>query len=314
MKRALLFPGQGSQRVGMGRDLAESSAAARAVWEEVDEALGEPLSQIAWEGPEDRLTLTENAQPAIMAASVAAARALEAELGRGLHEAAACAAGHSLGEYAALCALGAIEPGACASVLRERGLAMQEAVPVGEGAMVAVLGLDIEAVQGAIAKLDFDGVCAPANDNAPGQVTLSGDAGPVRQAADACLEAGARKAVPLAVSAPFHCALMAPAAGRVERRLAEVDLRAPRLPVVANVTAAPEADPERIRTLLVEQVTAMVRWRESVERMAADGVGWYAEFGAGRVLAGLVRRIQREAETQEADSPEQIGAMAEQLA
>lgn len=314
MQRALLFPGQGSQRVGMGRAIADAYPAAKAVWDEVDDALGESLSRIAWEGPEDRLTLTENAQPAIMAASVAAARALEADLGRGLHSVAVCAAGHSLGEYAALCALGSIEPGVCASLLRERGLAMQEAVPTGKGAMVAVLGLDIGQVRETLDEIALDGECSPANDNAPGQVTLSGDAESVHRAAEACMEAGARKTVPLAVSAPFHCALMQPAAGRVEKRLAEVDLRMPTLPVISNVTAMPETAPDRIRTLLVEQVTAMVRWRESVERMAVDGVTWYAEFGAGRVLAGLVRRIQRSADLHEVDSPDHVRELAAQLA
>lgn len=313
MKRAFLFPGQGSQQVGMGRELAAAHPAARAVWEEVDEALGKPLSRLAWEGPAGELTLTENAQPAIMATSLAAARALEAEAGARLDSVAAFVAGHSLGEYAALAAVGALAPGDCARLLRARGLAMQRAVPPGAGAMAAVIGLDLDEIRSVLERSGGDGICVPANDNAPGQVTLSGEAAAVERAIPACREAGAKRAVPLAVSAPFHCPLMEPAAREMAELLATTGIRPPAVPVVSNVTARPESDPETIRNLLVEQVTAMVRWRESVLWMIESGVSMFVECGAGKVLAGLGRRIAPGCEMRGLGTLEEITAIAAEI-
>ena len=303
MTRAFVFPGQGSQEVGMGRELAETFSAARYVFEEVDEALGMNLSRLAFEGPEDDLTLTENAQPALMATSVAAVRVLEAEGGVTLPDVCRFVAGHSLGEYSALTAAGAIALDEAARVLRARGAAMQRAVPVGDGAMAAVLGFPLddvaavaeEARRGADEASGADlGVCAAANDNAPGQVVVSGDAAAVERAVTLARERGARRAIVLDVSAPFHCPLMRPAADEMAEVLAEVPIAPPRVPVVANVSARGESDPETLRGLLIEQITKMVRWRESVEFMRDQGVGTLVELGAGKVLTGLVRRIDRD--------------------
>lgn len=303
MTRAFVFPGQGSQEVGMGRELAEAFSAARYVFEEVDEALGMNLSRLAFEGPEDDLTLTENAQPALMATSVAAVRVLEAEGGVTLPDVCRFVAGHSLGEYSALTAAGAIALDEAARVLRARGAAMQRAVPVGDGAMAAVLGFPLDDVAAVAeeARRGADeasgtgpGVCAAANDNAPGQVVVSGDAAAVERAVTLARERGARRAIVLDVSAPFHCPLMRPAADEMAEVLAEVPIAPPRVPVVANVSARGESDPETLRGLLIEQITKMVRWRESVEFMRDQGVGTLVELGAGKVLTGLVRRIDRD--------------------
>jgi len=289
--RAFTFPGQGSQTVGMGKDLADAYPQARAVFEEVDDALGDKLSAVIFEGPDDTLRLTENAQPALMAVSMAVMRVLEAE-GVVLGRHAAFVAGHSLGEYSALCAAGTFSLGDAARLLRTRGKAMQLAVPVGEGAMAAVLGLDLDAVL-AIAEAASDaGVCEVANDNAPGQVVISGTAAAVEKAIALAKEKGAKRALPLPVSAPFHCSLMTPAAGAMAEALASVEMRSPVVPVVSNVLAAPVSDPDEIRRRLIEQVTGRVRWTECVLRMTqAGGVTQLVEIGAGKVLTGLAKRI-----------------------
>lgn len=297
MTTAFIFPGQGSQAVGMGQALAAASPAARALFEEVDDALGQKLSRLMFEGPEDELTLTANAQPAIMASSLAVLRVLEAEGGVRLPERAAFVAGHSLGEYSALAAAGALEVAETARLLRVRGNAMQAAVAPGGGAMAAILGLDRDAVARVVAEAAAGGgTVAVANDNAPGQVVISGDAETVARAIALARDAGARRAMPLAVSAPFHCALMAPAATAMAEALAGARLMAPLVPVIANVTAAPVVDPAAIRALLVEQVTGTVRWRESVEALAALGVTRFVEFGA-KVLGPMVKRIAPDAGT-----------------
>ena len=313
MIRAFVFPGQGSQEVGMGRALAEAFAAARQVFEEVDAALEQPLSRLMFEGPEDELTLTENAQPAIMAASLAAFRVLEQEGGVKLAERAAFVAGHSLGEYSALAAAGALELDTAARLLKRRGQAMQQAVPVGEGAMAALLGLDLEAVSRIAEEAAEGEVCAPANDNAPGQIVISGTAAAVDRAIALAAERGAKRSIRLSVSAPFHCALMAPAADVMAEELAEVPLPAPLVPLVANVTAASVDEPKAIRRLLVEQVTAMVRWRESVLFMKGEGVGELVEIGPGRVLSGLARRIDRELRAVSVGGPGDVEALIKSL-
>jgi [acyl-carrier-protein] S-malonyltransferase len=310
MSRAFVFPGQGAQTVGMGRDLAEGWPEAAAVYEAVDAALGERLSALIWEGEADALTLTENAQPALMATSMAAMAALRAE-GVGV-ETAAFVAGHSLGEYSALCAAGAIGLADAARLLRLRGRAMQAAVPVGEGAMAALLGLGIDAAREVAAEAAEGAVCAAANDNDPGQVVVSGHRDAVERAVEIAKERGAKRAVLLPVSAPFHCALMQPAAEAMEAALAEVEIAAPAVPVVANVRAEAVDDPAEIRGLLVEQVTAPVRWRESVEWMAGRGVGALWEIGAGKALSGMARRIDRSLETLAVGTAEQVRAAAAQ--
>jgi [acyl-carrier-protein] S-malonyltransferase len=310
--RAFLFPGQGSQSVGMGRGLAQASAAARAVFEEVDDALGEKLSRLMWEGPEDQLTLTANAQPAIMAVSIAALRMLEADGGIRLADKASFVAGHSLGEYTALAAAGALELAQTARLLRLRGQSMQAAVPVGEGAMAALLGLQYDDVKAIAAEAAQGQVCAAANDNAPGQVVVSGHVEAVARAMALARTRGARHSVLLPVSAPFHCALMAPAADAMATALAEATLRAPFVPLVANVTAAPVADPDEIRRLLVEQVTGTVRWRESVLAMAALGVTGFVELG-GKVLGPMVRRITPDATMLTAADAAGVEALAKEL-
>ena len=294
MARALAFPGQGSQRVGMGKALHDAFPAAREVFQEVDDALDLNLSRIVFQGPTETLTLTENAQPALMAASMAVVRVLRAEAGLEPAALAAFVAGHSLGEYSALAAAGSLRLADAARLLRRRGQAMQDAVPVGEGAMIAVLGLDLEDMRTIAAGAARDGVCEIANDNAPGQTVLSGDAAAIGRAAEAAKARGARRVVPLPVSAPFHCRLLEPAAAAMRDALEGVILAAPDPPVVANVTAAPVRDPNAIRGLLVEQVTAAVRWRESVLDMKRRGVDTLVEVGAGRVLSALARRIDRE--------------------
>ena len=294
MSRAFVFPGQGSQAVGMGKALAEASAAAREVFEEVDDALGQKLSTLMFEGPEDQLTLTENAQPAIMAAAIATLRVLEREGNLTLADKADYVAGHSLGEYSALCAAGALSLSQTARLLKLRGQAMQAAVPVGVGAMAALLGLDLEPAQAAAAEAAQGEVCAAANDNAPGQVVISGHKAAVERAIEIAKGKGAKRGILLPVSAPFHCALMQPAADAMAQALGDADLRAPFVPLVANVTAAPVAAPDDIRRLLVEQVTGMVRWRESVSAMAGLGVATFVEFG-GKVLGPMIKRIEPDA-------------------
>lgn len=309
MTLAFVFPGQGAQTIGMGKALAEAYPAARAVFDEVDEALGESLSSLIWEGEIEQLTLTQNAQPALMATSMAAMRALEAE---GVPvTAAGCVAGHSLGEYSALAAAGAIGLGDTARLLRTRGLAMQSAVPVGEGAMAALLGLDLEGAR-AVAEAAAQGeVCEAANDNDPAQVVVSGARAAVERAVEIAKEKGAKRAVLLPVSAPFHCALMQPAAEAMAEALAGVEIAAPAVPLVANVRAARVSDPDEIRALLVEQVTGAVRWRESVLAMAADGVSEIWEIGAGKALSGMIRRIDRSLATRAVGAPDDVRAAAE---
>lgn len=318
MQRAFVFPGQGSQAVGMGQALAEAFPTARLVFEEVDEALSQKLSALMFEGPSDTLTLTENAQPALMAVSLAVARVLEEEGGFSFADKAAFVAGHSLGEYSALAAAGTLELADTARLLKRRGKAMQEAVPVGEGAMAALLGLELAAVQeiAAAAAENPEGgteVCQPANDNAPGQVVVSGHKAAVERAVALAAERGARRSVMLPVSAPFHCALMAPAADVMAEALAEVVLAPPQVPLVANVTAATARDPETLRRLLVEQVTGMVRWRESVLHMKAQGVEQLVELGAGKVLSGLARRIDRDLQAVALNGPEDIESFLKAL-
>ncbi|HEY8873225.1 MAG TPA: ACP S-malonyltransferase [Stellaceae bacterium] len=293
MKRAFVFPGQGSQSPGMGQALAEAFPAARRLFDEVDEALSQHLSQLMFEGPESELTLTENAQPALLAVSLAVIRVLEGEAGFAIAGEAAYVAGHSLGEYSALAAAGALSVPEAVRLVKRRGQAMQKAVPVGEGAMAALLGLDVETAR-AVAEAAAQGeVCAVANDNCPGQIVVSGHKGAVERAVALAAGRGARRSIMLPVSAPFHCSLMSPAADIMAEALAATALKAPVVPLVANVTAAATSDPEEIKRLLVEQATRMVRWRESVLFFAENGVEEVVEIGAGRVLAGLVKRVDR---------------------
>jgi len=294
MKRAFVFPGQGSQQPGMGRDLAEAFAPARLLFQEVDDALSQHLSRLMFEGPESDLTLTENAQPALLAASLAVVRVLKAEAGFDLAANIAYVAGHSLGEYSAHAAAGTVSLADAVRLVKRRGQAMQKAVPVGEGAMAALLGLEIDAAREVAAGTTGYGICVVANDNCPGQIVVSGHRAAVERAVELAAERGARRSIMLPVSAPFHCPLMAPAAEAMEAALAEVALEMPRVPVVANVTAAPTSDPKEIKDLLIEQVTRMVRWRETVLLFARNEVEEVVEIGSGRVLAGLVKRIDRE--------------------
>ncbi|MFK8251717.1 ACP S-malonyltransferase [Ancylobacter terrae] len=310
MTTAFIFPGQGSQAVGMGKSLAENFAPARAVFDEVDAALGEKLSAIMWDGPIETLTLTANAQPALMAASLAAIRVLEAEAGLDLSRDAAFVAGHSLGEYSALAAAGSFSIADAARLLRLRGIAMQAAVPVGAGAMAAILGLDYDKVSAVAAEAAGAGVCDIANDNAPGQVVVSGDADAIGRAVEIAKREGASRAILLPVSAPFHCRLIQSAADAMQAALAGVTVNAPVVPVVANVTAAPVTAPDEIRALLVRQVTGTVRWRESVSYMAGAGVTRLVEVGAGKVLAGLAKRIARELAVANVGGAEDIAAFA----
>jgi [acyl-carrier-protein] S-malonyltransferase len=307
MSRAFVFPGQGAQTIGMGRDLAAAYPAAKAVFDEVDEALGEKLSALIWEGEQDTLTLTQNAQPALMATSLAALRALESE-GVAITD-AAYVAGHSLGEYSALAAAGSISVADTARLLRIRGRAMQEAVAPGVGAMAALLGLDFATAAEAAAEAAEGEVCVAANDNDPAQVVVSGHAAAVARAVEIAKGKGAKRAVMLPVSAPFHCPLMAPAAAVMAEALAAVEVKAPAVPLVANVLARPVTDPARIRDLLVEQVTQSVRWRESVEWMATSGgVTEFWEIGAGKALSGMIRRIAKEAGSLQVGTPDEVTA------
>ncbi len=313
MSRAFVFPGQGSQAVGMGRDLAAAFPAARAVFEEVDDALGQKLSVLMAEGPEDQLTLTENAQPALMAVSMAVLRVLEAEGGFDLAKSGAFVAGHSLGEYSALAAAGTFSIADAARLLKIRGQAMQKAVPVGVGAMAALLGADFEQAR-EIAEAAAQGeVCQAANDNAPGQVVVSGHRAAVERAMAIAAERGIKRAVLLPVSAPFHCVLMQPAADRMAEALAGVAMQVPKLPVVANVTAEAVTDPARIRELLVAQVTGTVRWREGVLFMKAQGVDTLVELGAGKVLSGLAKRIDKEMSGVAVGAPADVEAFLKSL-
>ena len=308
MARAFIFPGQGSQDVGMGKALAEAFPSARAVFDEVDDALGQKLSVLMWEGPKETLTLTENAQPALMAVSMAVMRVLEIEKGFALPGNVTFVAGHSLGEYSALAAAGAFSLADAARLLKLRGQAMQKAVPVGAGAMAALLGVGIEVAEKVAAEAAQGDVCQVANDNEPTQVVLSGHKSAIDRVAEIGKKYGVRRAVPLPVSAPFHCALMQPAADAMAEALANVSVRAPSVPVVANVLAQPISDPDEIRKRLVEQVTGTVRWRECIATMAANGITDFYEIGAGKVLAGLVKRTAATANASSLGTPADIDA------
>ncbi len=307
MSIAFVFPGQGAQTIGMGQALAEAYPAARTVFEQVDDALGEKLSALIWSGEIEALTLTENAQPALMATSMAALAAMQAE-GIGLDR-AAFVAGHSLGEYSALCAAGAVSLGDTARLLRIRGRAMQMAVPVGQGAMAAVLGLEAEAVDRVAQAAAQGDVCQLANENDPTQNVISGSTAAVERAIVLAKEAGAKRALPLPVSAPFHCALMQPAADEMARALEDVQFDDPSVPLVANVLADAVSDATRIKSLLVEQVTGRVRWRSSVEYMAAQGVTEFWEIGAGKALSGMIRRIAKDSTCRAVGTPEDVAAL-----
>ena len=312
-KRAFTFPGQGSQAVGMGKELSEAFAEAREVFAEVDDALGEKLSVTMFEGPDETLRLTENAQPALMAVSMAVVRVLAAR-GVSVAEHAAFVAGHSLGEYSALAAAQSLTVSDAARLLRTRGQAMQKAVPVGEGAMAAILGIEFETLRDIVGAAALDGVCEIANDNAPGQIVISGTKASVERAMELAKERGAKRALPLPVSAPFHCSLMAPAADVMRDALAEVALRAPVVPLVSNVVAGPISDPAEIRDSLVRQVTGMVRWTECVRWLTSDGgVTELAELGSGKVLAGLAKRIAPDTTAVSVSTPADIEAFVAAL-
>lgn len=309
MSIAFVFPGQGAQTIGMGKELADSYPQARAVFEEVDEALGESLSSLIWEGEIETLTLTENAQPALMATSMAAMAALKAE-GVDISR-ASYVAGHSLGEYSALCAAGTLTLSDAARLLRIRGKAMQAAVPVGEGAMAAVLGLDLAQVEQVARDAAAAGVCEVANENDPAQTVVSGTRAAVEKAVDLAKEAGAKRALLLPVSAPFHCSLMQPAANEMASALSDVSFAAPAVPVVTNVLATGVTDADKLRQLLVEQVTGRVRWKSSVEWMAAQGVSDVWEIGAGKALSGMIRRIDKSLATRAVGTPQEVAAAGE---
>ena len=315
MTRAFIFPGQGSQAVGMGKALAEAFAPAREVFQEVDDALSQKLSQLMWEGPESDLVLTENAQPAIMAASLAAFRVLQKEAGLDLAKHARLVAGHSLGEYSALCAAGAFTLSDAAKLLKARGQAMQSAVPVGEGGMSALLGAEIDQAEelAKICAAATGGTCVVANDNAPGQVVISGTKAAIDKAPEIAKEMNIKRAMALNVSAPFHSPMMAPAADKMREALAATVIRPLAVPVVSNVTATETAEPETIRRLLVEQVTGRVRWRESVLAFKGYGVATTVEVGGNRVLTGMVKRIDRELTNVTLDTPADIEAFAKSL-
>lgn len=313
MSMAFVFPGQGSQEVGMGKSLADAFAPAREVFQEVDDALGQKLSKLMFEGPDDELRLTENAQPALMAVSMAVMRTLAAEGGFSLDGKVDYVAGHSLGEYSALAAAGAFTLGDTARLLKTRGRAMQEAVPVGEGAMAALLGLDLDVAREVAQEAAQGDVCQAANDNAPGQVVVSGHTAAVERALEIAREKGAKRALLLPVSAPFHCSLMAPAAEVMAKALEDTQINAPIVPLVANVTAESVVDPDTIRRQLVEQVTGAVRWRECVLYMKDKGVDTLVEAGAGKVLSGLARRIDRDLIGQSLNGPADIEAFLKSL-
>jgi [acyl-carrier-protein] S-malonyltransferase len=314
MTAAFTFPGQGSQAVGMGKALADAFPAARTVFEEVDSALSEKLTAIMWDGPAETLQLTENAQPALMAVSMAALRALETEAGFSVGRDAAFVAGHSLGEYSALAAAGSLSISDAARLLRTRGLAMQKAVPVGAGAMAALLGLDYEAAVAVAEEAAQGQVCQAANDNGGGQVVVSGDKAAIDRAVEIAKAKGAKRAMLLPVSAPFHCRLMQPAADVMAKALADVAIQRPASPLVSNVLAAPISEPSEIRRRLVEQVTGTVRWRESIAYMAGQGVTRFFEIGAGKVLSGLVKRIAEGAVGVAVGGPNDIAAAKDALA
>jgi [acyl-carrier-protein] S-malonyltransferase len=314
MTRAFLFPGQGSQAVGMGKVLAEAFAPAREVFAEVDDALSQKLSRLMWEGPEADLVLTENAQPAIMAASLAVVRVLEKEMGLDVARHAKLVAGHSLGEYSALCAAGAFTLADTARLLKIRGQAMQSAVPVGEGGMIALIGAEIEQAESVAQEAAAPGgVCVVANDNAPGQVVISGSKEAMDRVPEIAKARNIKRAIPLAVSAPFHCPLMQPAADRMAAALAEVTIRPLAVPVVANVTAGPVSEPDNVRRLLVEQVTGRVRWRQSILELRGLGVDTTVEFGGNKVLTGMVKRIDKELQTITLDMPADLEAFGKSL-
>ena len=313
MTIAFTFPGQGSQSVGMGKTLADAFPAARAVFEEVNDALGEDLTDTIWNGPDDKLTLTTNAQPALMAVSLAAMRALEAR-GIDVSGKAAFVAGHSLGEYSALAAADSISVADAARLLRIRGKAMQDAVPVGEGAMAAVLGLDLDVVHDVAAEAAQGEVCDVANDNAPGQVVVSGGKAVVERAAEIAKAKGAKRALLLPVSAPFHSSLMAPAADVMAEALSNVEIVSPVVPLIANVVAGPVQEPAEIRRRLVEQVTGSVRWRESIVWLADSGATTFVEIGSGKVLTGLAKRIVKGVEARNVGTPEDVDALTESFA
>jgi [acyl-carrier-protein] S-malonyltransferase len=317
MSRAFIFPGQGSQFVGMGKDLAGAFTEAKEVFQEVDDALSQKLSTLMFEGPEDQLNLTENTQPALMAMSMAIVKILKKQGGIKFENSCAFMAGHSLGEYSALTAAGSLDLAVTAKLLRTRGKAMQKAVPVGVGAMAAILGLDMPDVQNVVKRAASEGgkevVCQAANDNSDGQIVVSGHAGAVALAINYATEAGAKRAILLPVSAPFHCSLMAPAAQEMAYALADTNIRPPFVPVVSNVTAKGVSEPSDIRRLLVDQITGMVRWRESVQWMKAQGVDEMVELGAGKVLAGLVKRIEKDIACDSVGTPEQIEALITKL-
>jgi [acyl-carrier-protein] S-malonyltransferase len=311
--RAFIFPGQGSQAVGMGRALAEAFAPAREVFQEVDDALGQRLSKIMWEGPESDLVLTENTQPAVMTASMAIVRVLQKEAGLDLARHARLAAGHSLGEYSALAAAGAFSLADAARLVRIRGRAMQDAVAVGKGAMSALIGIEMDGAEATVKEAGEAGVVVIANDNAPGQIVISGEKAAVEKAGEIAKTKGAKRVIPLAVSTPNHSPLLAPAGERMREALANVTIRPPAVPIVCNVTAAEISEPELIRRLLVQQITARVRWRESVLGFRASGVAMTVEAGGNKVLTGMVRRIDKELEPMTLDSPSDIEAFAKTL-
>lgn len=310
MTLAFTFPGQGSQSVGMGKALADAFPEARAVFEEVDDALGEKLSDVIWNGPDETLTLTANAQPALMAVSMAVVRVLQSK-GFDLAQKGGFAAGHSLGEYSAHAAMGTFSLADTARLLRIRGNAMQAAVPAGEGAMAAIIGLETDDVANICSDAASGGVCQIANDNGGGQLVISGAKAPVEAAAEAAKERGAKRALMLPVSAPFHSALMAPAADTMREALGKVDINKPALPVIANVTVSPVTEPNIIVDCLVEQVTGQVRWRETVDWFGVNGVTTLVEIGAGKVLSGLARRINRDLTTVALSTPDDIEAFVE---
>ena len=313
MTRAFIFPGQGSQAVGMGQELAKAFTSARLVFEEVDDALNQRLSRLMFEGPEADLTLTENAQPALMAVSLAVVRTLERDGGRSLESLVRFVAGHSLGEYSALAAAGALSLGDAARLLKRRGQAMQQAVAVGEGAMAALLGAELDVARALVKDAAEGEVCDVANDNGAGQVVISGAAAAIERALQLAAARGVKRAIKLAVSAPFHSALMRPAADVMADALAAVEIAVPAVPLIANVTAEPVNDPAAIRTQLVSQVTGLVRWRESIERLTTLGVDGFAELGAGKVLSGLVRRIARDAKVAAVGTPAELESFAKEL-
>ena len=318
MTRAFVFPGQGSQFIGMGKDLAENFAEARDIFEQVNDALKQDLTKVMWDGPEDQLNLTENTQPALMAVSMAVVRILKKQGGVRIDTDCQYVAGHSLGEYSALTASSAFELADTARLLRLRGKAMQRAVPVGKGAMAAILGLDFDAVsalakENAATNTNGDCVCESANDNAPGQVVISGHKAAVESFVTLAQGRGAKRAIMLPVSAPFHCRLMAPAAAEMSKALAQVTIRPPSVPVVANVSAQGENDPNRLRQLLVDQITGRVRWRESVMWMAGANVTEIVELGAGKVLSGLTKRIDERVKGMNAGTPAEIEALIKHI-